>query len=255
MLGEVAQQCTGIGLAEQRRRLAHRDRAGSEGFDRKPERGQFVAARQQPLDGGLVDFDDFRDQQDLPLHAVFRERRFQSLIDDALMRGVLVDDNEAVAGLRDDIGLVDLRPCRAERAVEQVGGRLFLKPNIGGRRADIEGRLAGLGERGRGGALKAGCDPTGKAGERRQSQFACPPFAAAAQRQGGAPRSQRRRYWPRCACLRARGLPSARARSRRARARHCGSALRSWPDERWRRPRCGSSVTNSATTGWRSRGR
>ena len=37
------------------------------------------------------------------------------------MRGVLVDDDEAVAGLRHDIGLVHLRARGAERPVEQVG--------------------------------------------------------------------------------------------------------------------------------------
>ena len=43
------------------------------------------------------------------------------------MRGVLVDDDYAVAGLRDDIGLVQLRARSAERPVERFGhgfGRL-----------------------------------------------------------------------------------------------------------------------------------
>ncbi len=90
VLGEIAQQRGGIGLAEQRRRLAHRDRAGAEGFDREPERRQFLGARDQSFHRGLVEFDDFRNQQDLPLHAVARQRGLQFFIDDALMRGVLV---------------------------------------------------------------------------------------------------------------------------------------------------------------------
>jgi len=36
------------------------------------------------------------------------------------MRGVLVDHNKAVAGLRHDIGLMNLRSRRSERAVEQI---------------------------------------------------------------------------------------------------------------------------------------
>ena len=40
------------------------------------------------------------------------------------MRGVLVDDDDAVARLRHDVGLVHLRARRAERPVEQIGARL-----------------------------------------------------------------------------------------------------------------------------------
>src|SRR5580692_81919 len=155
MFGEVAQQTAGIGLAEQRRRLAHRDRAEAEGFDREPEGGQFLATRQELLDRGLVHFDDLRDQQDLPLHAVFGQRSLQPFVDDALMRGVLVNDNKTVAGLRDDIGLVNLRSRRAKWPVEQVGGWLCLEANVCRRRADIEGRLARLGKGGGCGGLKS----------------------------------------------------------------------------------------------------
>ena len=62
------------------------------------------------------------------------------------MGGVLVHDNEAVAGLRHNIGLVDLRPRRSQRAVEQIGWWCFLKMCVGGRRADVERGLAGFGE-------------------------------------------------------------------------------------------------------------
>ena len=75
----------------------------------------------QLLHRRLVQFDDFRDQQDLPLHAILRQRRLELLIDDALMRSVLVHHDEAVAGLRYDVGLVDLRSRRAQRPVEQIG--------------------------------------------------------------------------------------------------------------------------------------
>ena len=37
MFGEITQQAAGIGLAEQRRRFTHRDRAGTEGFDGKAD--------------------------------------------------------------------------------------------------------------------------------------------------------------------------------------------------------------------------
>ena len=65
------------------------------------------------------------------------------------MRGVLVDDDDAVARLRHDIGLVHLRARGAERPVEQVGRRLAaMRARVGRRRADIESGLRGLGEAG-----------------------------------------------------------------------------------------------------------
>ena len=39
------------------------------------------------------------------------------------MRGVLVDDHHARARLRHDVGLVQLRPRRPQRAVEEVRRR------------------------------------------------------------------------------------------------------------------------------------
>ena len=77
------------------------------------------------------------------------------------MGGVLVDDDQAVAGLRHDIGLVDLRARGAERAVEQIGGGLRLEAHIGGRRADVEGGLARFGERGRRAPSNEGAASTG----------------------------------------------------------------------------------------------
>ena len=37
------------------------------------------------------------------------------------MGGVLIDNNEAVAGLRHDVSLVDLRPRGPERVIERIG--------------------------------------------------------------------------------------------------------------------------------------
>ena len=43
------------------------------------------------------------------------KRALQALIDQALMRGVLIDDDESVLGLGDDEHVVDLGARRAER--------------------------------------------------------------------------------------------------------------------------------------------
>ena len=122
MLGKIANEPAAVDLAEQRRRLAQRHRAGAEGFEHEAVARKLVGARHEPLDVGLVEFDDFRDQQDLPRDAGFVERGLEPLIDDALVRGVLIDDDEPVARLRHDIGLVDLRARGAERMIEKIGG-------------------------------------------------------------------------------------------------------------------------------------
>src|ERR1700743_517845 len=80
------------------------------------------------------------------------------------MRGMLVNDKEAVAGLRDDIRLVNLRTCRPERAIEQIGRSCQFRPDVRRRGADIECGLAWLGERGGCGSLKSCCRPRGKSG-------------------------------------------------------------------------------------------
>ena len=108
---------------------------------------KLLGAREQALDVGLVELDDLGDQQDLARDAGLLQRRLQPLVDEALVRGVLVDDDDAVAGLRDDIGLVHLRARGAERPVEQVGRRLGdLDARVGRRAADIEGRLRRFGK-------------------------------------------------------------------------------------------------------------
>ena len=126
---------------------------GTEGFEYKAEARKLLGARDEPLDVGFVEFDDFRDQQDLPADAAFVDRGLEPLIDDAFMRGVLIDDDEPVARLRHDIGFVDLRPRRAERMIEKIeGGRrardfgVGVGTHIRHRPADIEGRLRGFGK-------------------------------------------------------------------------------------------------------------
>ena len=39
------------------------------------------------------------------------------------MRGMLIDDDDSVAGLRDDIAVMDLRPRGAERRIEYPPAR------------------------------------------------------------------------------------------------------------------------------------
>ena len=68
---------------------------------------------------------------------------FKRLVDQPLMRRMLVDDDERIPGLRDDVVLMHLRARRTQRRAEQRLGRLGLAgTRIGaGQRPGIEGRL------------------------------------------------------------------------------------------------------------------
>ena len=98
--------------------------AVAEGFEREAEPAS-ARRRGSPSRAARVgvEFDHFGDQQHLPLDAAIGERGFQLFIDQALMRGVLVDDDDGMAGLGDDIGLVELGAGGAERVGQRIGGR------------------------------------------------------------------------------------------------------------------------------------
>ena len=185
----------------------------------------------------------------------FASEAFNLLVDDALMRGVLVHDNEAVAGLRDDIGFVNLRPRRAERPVEQIGRRLLLEANVRRRRADVEGRLAGFGKAPRGGGFKGRPRPDRKSRRAPPVPIRLPsigwPWRKSRTERSitvlpvlAAVRSPSRARPSFSACtIKARTSPALRKRT---------SVLAGWT---LASTSLQSSVTNSATTGWRSRGR
>ncbi len=70
-----------------------------------------------------------------PPRAVECKSVLQRLIDQALVRGMLVDNDQAVLGLRDDIVGVDLCPRRAERRRQAVPGGALIgcsRPRISG---------------------------------------------------------------------------------------------------------------------------
>ena len=243
----------GVDLAKERGGLAHRHRARPERLDHEAVAGKLLGARDEPLDVGLVELDDLGDQQDLAGDAGLVERRLQPLVDDALVRGVLVDDDEPVARLRHDIGLVHLRARGAERPVD--AGRAQARSTS--TRASAEGPPTSKA------ACAASAKPSavaprigigtprgsGRAGERRQSQ----PRRGSARRaegrdggaaagRGGAPAVARERL------LQGADQQAAHeARSRKRTSALAGCTLTSTSR--------GSSVTNSATIGWRSRGR
>ena len=121
LVGEVADQRLHIGLAEHGRRLAHRDRAGPEALDAEAEAAQRLGMRGEPRRVVLGQVDDLRQKQHLRRQRSCPHRLLQRLVDQPLMCGMLVDDDQRIARLRDDVVLVDLRARSTEPRLQQVG--------------------------------------------------------------------------------------------------------------------------------------
>ena len=221
------------------------DRAGAEAFDDEAELLERRRMFDQQRGGVGIEIDDDGAQQYLALDAVLGALALQAFIDDALMGGVLIDDDDAVARLRDDISVVHLRARRAERRLE-IGRRRRrdIRRRVGGGRKIGEALLRGLGEAGwrsrRGAPIPGLRESRGaagaNAGARKAAIAPLPPVVAA---------------WcsaPCSACLiaptiRPRTSPPSRKRT---------SALAGWTLTSTSR---GSHSRNSATTACRSRGR
>jgi hypothetical protein len=153
VVGDVADQAGGVGLAQQGRGLADQHGAGAEALDDQAQGRQFVGAGDDALGLGGVQLDHLGQQQGLAGDAAGGHLALHALVDQALVGGVLVDDDHAVAGLGDDVGLVHLGPGRAQREVDGIehrGGAFADAARIGDIRRGVVlavGRLAhGLGD-------------------------------------------------------------------------------------------------------------
>ena len=89
-----------------------------------PSSASSSRAADEPIGGGALELDDLRYQQRLARDAARRQLMLHALVDETLMGGMLVDDDDAVGGLRHDVGLVQLGARRAERIVARraIGG-------------------------------------------------------------------------------------------------------------------------------------
>jgi hypothetical protein len=112
--------------------FAHRDGSGAEALEREPGFFKRICMRQQARHVALVHVDDGGDEKHLTLDACLFALPLQPLVDEALVRGMLIDDDDAIAGLGHDVGVVQLGPRRAERGIEirlRHGG--FMRARVG----------------------------------------------------------------------------------------------------------------------------
>src|SRR6185437_2859999 len=93
LVGEIAHEADRIGFAEQRRHLADDDGAGTERLDDEAELGELARAGDETRSVGLVELDHLGEEEELALDAAIAEMLLHPLVDEALMRGVLVDDD------------------------------------------------------------------------------------------------------------------------------------------------------------------
>jgi hypothetical protein len=116
---DVAQDRLGIDGAEDRRGFAHGEGSGAEGFDDEAERLQFAP----PSPAAVPASSQASRSPGSAAPAAPRRSRpaaVSALVDQPLMRRVLIDDDDSGLGLGDDVILVQLR--RAAPRGERVAG-------------------------------------------------------------------------------------------------------------------------------------
>jgi hypothetical protein len=160
-----------------------------------------------------VELDDGGDEQGLAGDGALGQLRLHALHDEAFVGGVLVDDDDAVAGLGHDVGFVHLGPGGAQREVEGVddlgrGASGFRQGRAGVVVAFVAG--GGLGQtrqrvgQGRGPGLGPVLGPV--MGGRRVGLGSARKLPEGGARDGGEAPGGRR---PARACERARSKPAA----------------------------------------------
>ncbi len=120
---EIADEGLHIAMPKKGRRLPRDHGAWAEALQHEAALGELVAMLQDKLGVLLGHLHDLGNEQKLPRDAASRKRRFQLLIDDALVSGVLIHEDDAIGGFRNDVGLVQLRPRRAEPLIRLCFGR------------------------------------------------------------------------------------------------------------------------------------
>ena len=195
VVGDVADQARHVGLAQQGGGLAHQDGAGAEGLHHQAQGLQLLRPAGDALGLRRVQLHHLGQEQGLSGHTAGLQLGLHPLIDQALVGGVLVHHHQAVPGLGDDVGGVDLGPGRAQGLVEGLGvGRDLAEvergPRIRQPRRQLGPARQALQSRQDGAAARSGdgvptAHPPGReAGRRRAGGITAHPLRAKG-RQGG----------------------------------------------------------------------
>ena len=105
------------------RRLADHDGTGPEALDHEAELLEPLRLGDEAVCLARIELNDLRHQQNLPGDARRGALGFEPLVDEALVRRVLIDDDDAVLRLRHDVVLVQLRAGGAEGLRRPPGPR------------------------------------------------------------------------------------------------------------------------------------
>ena len=119
ILDQIANQLRHVRIAERRGQLAHEHRALAERLEHQAEALELLAPLQQEFDMRGIEVDHLGQQQALARHPARDESRLHALVDQALVGGVLVDQDQARLRLRHDVAVVQLRARGAERIALQ----------------------------------------------------------------------------------------------------------------------------------------
>ena len=109
VVGKIAQQVVWVGFGEHAGQRSDQHCAGSETLDDKAEFGERLDLLLEPVAGRFVELDHGGHEERLAGGGLVpRAGRAQAFEHQALVRGVLVDDHQAVGRFGDDVGLRDL---------------------------------------------------------------------------------------------------------------------------------------------------
>ena len=152
IVGQIRDHALHVSLAQHRWDGPNQHCRRAEPFEVEAEFLEFGDPRLQPVAGGFLQFDHFGQQQSLGRYTLPLHRAAHPLQRQPFMRGMLVDDDEAILGFRDDIGARHLSARDAERETATFRGRRSGGFGAGLRRRRDE-RASAIGEGGGWGEL------------------------------------------------------------------------------------------------------
>src|SRR5215510_8200701 len=103
MLREIVDQLFYVDIAQHGWNFAHCHGARTECLDHEAKTRQLLGSCHQPRSIRLVELDDLRNEKNLARNPGILDGCLDPLVNDPLMSGVLIDDDESVMRLRHDV--------------------------------------------------------------------------------------------------------------------------------------------------------